>query len=51
MTIATSSTLVGGKGGAGPSPFHNTLEGTNGVCECKMDVKFTFLGSELLFTI
>jgi hypothetical protein len=23
----TSSTLIGGKGGAGPSPLHTTLEG------------------------
>ena len=30
----TSNTLIGGKGGAGPSSLHTTLEGTNGVCEC-----------------
>jgi hypothetical protein len=35
----TSSTLIGGKGGAGPSSLHTTIWGTNGVCECKMDVK------------
>jgi hypothetical protein len=37
----TSSTLIGGKGGAGPSSLlHTTLEGpTKGVCECKTDVK------------
>ena len=36
----TLSTIVGGKGGAGPSSLHTTLEGpTEGVCECKMDVK------------
>ena len=34
-----SSTLINGKGGAGPSSLHTTLEGTTGVCECKMDVK------------
>jgi hypothetical protein len=29
-----SSTLIGGKGGAGPSSLHTTLEGpTEGVCE------------------
>ena len=34
----TSSTLIGGKGGAGPSSLHTTLEGpTEWVCECKMD--------------
>jgi hypothetical protein len=27
-----------GKGGAGPSSLHTTLEGPNGVSECKMDV-------------
>ena len=38
----TSSTLIGGKGGAGPSSLHTTLEGpTKYVCECKMDVKST----------
>ena len=37
-----SSTLVGGKGGAGPSSLHITLEGPpEYVCECKMDVKST----------
>ena len=35
----TSSTLIGGKGGAGPSLVHTTLRGINGVSECKMDVK------------
>ena len=31
MTIATSSTLIGGKGGAGPSsPLHTTIEGPIG---------------------
>ena len=35
----TSSTLIGGKGGAGPSSFHTALEGQTGVGEgeCKMD--------------
>jgi hypothetical protein len=36
----TSSTLIGGKGGAGPSSLHTTLEGpTEYISECKMDVK------------
>jgi hypothetical protein len=35
----TSSTLIGGEAGAGPSSLHTMLEGPNGVCECKMDVK------------
>ena len=38
----TSSTLIGGKGGAGPISIHTTLEGlTDGLsmCECKMDVE------------
>ena len=40
----TSSTLIGGKDGAGPSSLHNMLEGpTEYVCECKMDVKFTWI--------
>ena len=39
----TSSTLIGGKGGAGPSSLHTTAWGTNGVCECKMDVKSTWI--------
>jgi hypothetical protein len=29
----TSSTLIGGKGSAGPSSLHTTFRGTNGVCE------------------
>jgi hypothetical protein len=36
----TSSTLIGGKGGAWPSSLHTMLEGHE-VCECKMDVKST----------
>jgi hypothetical protein len=36
----TSSTLIGGKGGAGPSSLHITLEGpTEWVCEYKLDGK------------
>ena len=36
----TSSTLIGGQGGAAPSsPSHYDVWGTNGVRECKMDVK------------
>ena len=39
------STLIGGQGGARPrSLLHTTLEGpTDGVCECKMDVKSTWI--------
>jgi hypothetical protein len=33
----TLGTLIGGKSGASPSSLH-----TNGVCECKMDVKSTW---------
>jgi hypothetical protein len=39
----TSSTVTDGKGGAGPSSLHTMLEGPNGVCECKMDVKSTWI--------
>jgi len=40
----TSSTLIGGKGGAGPSSFCTTLEGpTEWVCECKM-----FIGGSIV---
>jgi hypothetical protein len=39
----TSSTLIGGKGGAGPSLLHTTLEGPTEVCECKMDVKSAWI--------
>ena len=40
----TPTTLIGGKAGAGPTSLHTTLEGpTEGVCECKMDVKSTWI--------
>ena len=41
----TSSTLIGGKGRAGPSSLlHTTLEGpTEYISECKMDVKSTWI--------
>ena len=39
----TSSTLIGGEGGAGPSSLHNYARGTNKVCECKMNVKSTWI--------
>jgi hypothetical protein len=40
----TSSTLIGGKGGAGPSSLHTTFEGpTEYISECKMDVKSTWI--------
>ena len=46
MTRQTSSTLIGGKGGAGPSSLHTTLEGpTEYVCECTMGVKSTWISS------
>ena len=35
----TSSTLIGGKGGTGPSSLHTMLEVPNGVCECKDECK------------
>jgi hypothetical protein len=38
----TTRTLIGGKGGAGPSSLHTTLEGpTEYISECKMDVNST----------
>jgi hypothetical protein len=37
-----SSILIGGKGGAGPSSLHTTLEGPiEYISGCKMDVKST----------
>ena len=40
----TSSTLIGGKGGAGPNSLHTTLEGpTEYISEYKMDVKSTWI--------
>ena len=39
----TLSTLVGGKGGVGPSSLHIVLEGHNKVSECTMDIKFTWI--------
>ena len=40
----TSSTPSDGKGGASPSSLHTTYAwGTNGVSECKMDVKSTHI--------
>ena len=35
----TSSTLIGGKGGASPSSLHTTLEGPTEYVKCKVDVK------------
>ena len=35
----TSSTLIGGKGGAGPSSLHTKLEGPTEYVNRKMDVK------------
>ena len=38
----TSNTLIGGKGGAGPSLLHTALEGPmEDISECKMNVKST----------
>ena len=41
----TSSTLIGGKDGAGPSSLHTTLEGPTeyNISECKIDVKSTWI--------
>ena len=40
----TASTLLGGKGGAGPKfASHIYAWGTKGVCECKMDEKPTWI--------
>ena len=40
----TSSTLIGGKLGASPSSLHTMREGPmEYVCECKMDVKSTWI--------
>jgi hypothetical protein len=39
----TSSTLISGKGAAGPSSLHTTLEGPNILDECKMDVESTWI--------
>ena len=40
----TSSTLIGGKGGAGPSSLHNTHEGQmEYTSECEMDVRSTWI--------
>ena len=40
----TSSILVGGKGGAGPSSRHTMLKGLmEYICECKMDVESTWI--------
>ena len=39
----TSSTLIGGKGGARPSSLHIMLEGPIRVSECKMDVYSTWI--------
>ena len=40
----TSSTLIRGKGGAGPSSLHTTLEEpTEHICEGKMDEKFAWI--------
>ena len=38
----TSSTLNGGKGGAGPSSLHTTLEGPTKYMNAKMDAKSTW---------
>ena len=39
----TSSTLSGRKGRASPSSLHITLEGPTELCECKTDVKSTWI--------
>ena len=35
----SSSTLIGGKGGAGPSSFHTMLEGATEESECMIHVE------------
>ena len=50
MRVITSITLGGGKGGAGASSLHTTLEGPNRVCECKMDSYMTSNGSCFMVT-
>ena len=40
----TSSTLIGGKGGAGPNTLHTTLEGPTEEEKCKMEVN-VYMGS------
>ena len=40
---SSSSTLIGGKGRAGPSSLLHYTRETNGVCECTMDVKSTWI--------
>jgi hypothetical protein len=45
---STSSALIGEKGGAGQSLLRTSLQGpTDGVCECKMDVKSTWIYSDM----
>ena len=39
----TSSTLIGGKGRAGPSSLHTTLEGPTKYVNGKMEVKSTWI--------
>ena len=39
----TSSTLIGGKGGGGPSLHQTTFKGPPEVRKCKMDVKSTWI--------
>ena len=40
----TSSTLIGGKGGAGPSLLHTTFKGPmERVCECKLYATSTWI--------
>jgi hypothetical protein len=41
----TSSTLIGGNGGDGPSSLHTTLEGPKEYVNSKMDVKSTWIST------
>ena len=43
MYVTLQATLIGGKGGGGPSSLHTTLEGTIKVSECKVDAKSTWI--------
>jgi hypothetical protein len=39
----TSSTLIGGKGGAGPSSLHTTPEGPSEYVNARWNVKYTWI--------
>ena len=39
----TSTTLIGGKGGAGPSSLHTTLEGATEYVNARWNARFTWI--------